>query len=185
MVQSKKGGFNCQSVTCIITSYPMSILSQLLHRQIAVHVLGLFVEVEMEAFSKRLALFLPLLLRCLNVNDIDTDTGNDDGFVGDDDEVDVDPENEGLEKEIEDLDGDNKDSTPGRIVPNDMDVQGRTVLYDHLLFTTLSCFGKVLLSCHSVFADPSFTEVLDCLWSKLHFLYLFRDVVTLHILPCR
>ena len=163
----------------------LSILSQLLHRQIAVHVLGLFVEVEMEAFSKRLALFLPLLLRCLDVIDNDTGTGNDDGFVGDDEGGDGDPENKSLEKEIEELDGDSEDDTPGRNVSNDTDIQGRTVLCDHLLFTTLSCFGKVLLSCHSVFGDPSFNEVLDCLWSKLHFLYLFRDVITLHILPCR
>jgi U3 small nucleolar RNA-associated protein 20 len=133
----------------------------LLHQQVAVQALGLFIEVEAENFQKRLTPFLPLLFQCLDSPSDDHDEINSGGVVNmDDSSVDRNHiSSDGVAAEV-------PEETSTMVALRSSTVLENPLLHDHLLFITLSCFGKILIKCSSVLKDPSYADTLNKLWNR-------------------
>ena len=123
--------------------------------------LGLFIEVEAENFQKRLTPFLPLLFQCLDSPSDDHDEINSGGVVNmDDSSVDRNHiSSDGVAAEV-------PEETSTMVALRSSTVLENPLLHDHLLFITLSCFGKILIKCSSVLKDPSYADTLNKLWSE-------------------
>ena len=159
---------------------------QLAHKRLGVQTLGLMVEVEGQAFEKRLGTFLPLLLNCLRLYK------SGEGEEMDSQELDVAvypgavTQRDGLEMEFhgtatqsnmfsndeeekeEDEEGEEEREEEGE-KEEDREEEGEERLgntaaaLDHLLFSTLSTLEKICGVC-SVIRVPSYHDHMNHLW---------------------
>ena len=157
---------------------------QLAHKRLGVQTLGLMVEVEGQAFEKRLGTFLPLLLNCLRLYK----SGEGEAEEMDTQELDVAvyPEavtqRDGLEMEFhgtatqsnmfsndeEEKEEDEEGEEEGE-KEEDREEEGEerpgnmAAALDHLLFSTLSTLEKICGVC-SVIRVPSYHDHMNHLW---------------------
>ena len=158
-------------------------LMQLLQCQLAVQTLCLFVEVEGTGFSRKASQALPLL-SCYLSPASQMEAGRGGGEEGTDEETQNGGEEvtQGREEEEE---GESSaametDAAEG-ILCNDRcplvepslgaDTEP-PVAHDHLLFTTLTCLGKMLSACSALIRSPALQVSMNEIWGKLMLLYV-------------
>ena len=153
---------------------------QLVHKRLGVQTLGLMVEVESQAFEKRLLMFLPLLLSCLRLCKF----GESEAEEMDTQELDVAvysgavTQRDGLEMETSGTstqsnwfsngEGEKEEDEEGE-KEEDKEEEGeersgnKAAALDHLLFSTLSTLEKICGTC-SVIRVPSYCDHMNHLW---------------------
>ena len=148
---------------------------QLVHKRLGVQTLGLMVEVESQAFEKRLLMFLPLLLSCLRLckfgeseaEEMDTQELDVAVYSGDGLEMETSgtatqssvftngegEKEEDKEEEREEDKEEEREERPGN----------KAAALDHLLFSTLLTLEKICGAC-SVIRVPSYCDHMSHLW---------------------
>ena len=156
---------------------------QLVHKRLGVQTLGLMVEMENQAFEKRLLIFLPLLLSCLRLckfgeseaDEMDTQELDVAVYSGDGLEMETSgtatqssmfTNGEG-EKE-EDEEGEKEEDGEGEKEEDKEEEReersgNKAAALDHLLFSTLSTLEKICDAC-SVIRVPSYCDHMNHLW---------------------
>ena len=157
-----------------------SLFTQLLQCQLAVQTLCLFIEVEGTGFSKMATQALPMLVGYLNPA-----SQVEEGRRGGEEEetqiggkvTEGGEEVEGTESSVAmETDADEE------IICTDMCPLGEPSLgagtkppmsHDHLLFTTLSCLGKMLSTCNALIRNQAVQVSMNEVWGKLMLLHTY------------
>ena len=153
---------------------------QLVHKRLGVQTLGLMVEVESQAFEKRLLMFLPLLLSCLRLckfgeseaEEMDTQELDVAVYSGDGLEMETSgtatqssmfSNGEGEKEEGEKEEDEEGEKEEDKEEEREERSGNKAAALDHLLFSTLLTLEKICGAC-SVIRVPSYCDHMNHLW---------------------
>ena len=158
-------------------------LMQLLQCQLAVQTLCLFVDVEGTGFSRKASQALPLLSCYLSpASQMEAGRGGEEEGTDEETQNGGEEVTQGREEEEggESSAAMETDAAEGIMCNDRCPLVGPSlgadteppVAHDHLLFTTLTCLGKMLSACSALIRSPALQVSMNEIWGKLMLLYV-------------
>ena len=160
-----------------------SLFTQLLQCQLAVQTLCLFIEVEGTGFSKMATQALPMLVGYLNpANQVEEGSGGGEEeetqiggkVIEDGEEVEETESSVAMETDAEEIIC--TDMCP--LVEPSLGAGTKPPMsHDHLLFTTLTCLGKMLSTCNALIRNQAVQVSMNEVWGELMLLHTYSRSV--------